>query len=173
MTLSWPQDYVIPSGEWEEFLSLIRPLYARKSSLETRVSDATASTDDDLYVYTEPFTIYTVRAFLVYDGAAAADFQHGWQIPSGASLDWAANTDGSSMASQFSVKCYQPFVNSDLPWVGTIGAGTRLGSQPNGLLRTDDEGGRFGLNWAQGSSNVTANNVFQGSFLILRKVGDA
>lgn len=143
---------------------------ARKPLSTSRASTTTLAADPHLSVTLSPGT-YSIDAFLMYDGDAAADLKLSWTAPAGTTGAWWPGGPDSSVAAQASLPRWGALSDigtSSLP-VGAIGAGTIVTCRPVGTAVVVTAG-TVALTWAQQTTSATATILRGQSTLRLQRI---
>ncbi|MDX3324748.1 hypothetical protein PV405_08715 [Streptomyces sp. ME02-6979-3A] len=143
---------------------------ARKPASTSRASTTALAADPHLSVTVSPGT-YSIDAFLMYDGDAAADLKLGWSPPAGTTGAWWPGGADSSVAAQASLPRWGALSDigtSTLP-VGAIGTGAIVTCRPVGTAVVTT-GGTFALVWAQQVTSATATILRGQSTLRLQRI---
>lgn len=142
-----------------------------KTSTEAVTSSTTLQNDDNLVCAVVASGVYVVNWALRMDGATAGDFKYAFTGPASATMTWESRGLAAADASNVAM------ITTDVAAIGTtvthgcLGAGTTTRVHGSGLLVVSSTAGNLQLQWAQGTSSVTATNVFAGSWLKLERVG--
>jgi hypothetical protein len=127
-------------------------LYADKDAATPRDTTVTPTADPDLVVTLEANATYTVECVTAWTSGGGG-FRVAWSAPSGASMTWTDN-DG--------VGAVTPGQNVTF----STGSGTTL----QGRVKTGASAGTLSLLWAQNTSNASATQLREGSYLLVRRV---
>lgn len=144
-----------------------------KGATESVTSSTTLQTDDHFVHAVSANAVYTMNAYIIYDGAAATagGLKLQFTVPSGASLTWTnfgVNGAGSGTLTEYNVVTEQAGAASPRG-VGTNST-TQMSCRPCGILITSSTSGNLSLLWAQFTSNATATRIIGTSFLELKRV---
>ncbi|MEO7399038.1 MAG: hypothetical protein ABIW84_10780 [Ilumatobacteraceae bacterium] len=143
----------------------VRPLFARKTSVQTVNNSTTLVNDTQLLLALAANGVYTVEGNLIYD-TAAGKFKLGWTVPAGATLSgfilaYATGGSGSSAAGNL----YGGLTESSATGVGGAGLGTKLVAVFRALIIMGATAGNFQVQWAQNVLSTTDTNVFADSWV--------
>lgn len=153
------------AGAWIE-IPFEKRLFKYKNDFTPRTS-TTATADPHLQVTVEPNSVYTLSAFLVYEGHDNADMKIGFSGPAGISGTWWPGGPDSSAAAYAAYPRWGPADLATTIPVGAIGAATLLVAEPRGLVITGGSGGTFSLIWGQSASSATPTILRTHSWLRL------
>lgn len=143
-------------------LNSLGHLLASKTADESVASNATPQNDDHLFYTISANEVWLFTWYLIYDAATAADLRIGFSYPSGrmvASAMWRNTGVGQLMfvdSGAASTTCQLGIFDGE-------GTGIRELLPLQGLFTNGAGGGTMQFQWAQGTSNATATNVFTNS----------
>lgn len=164
----WVPGAVLTAADLDRYM--VQQDWVVKTSDQSVTSSTTPVADSELMLTVDANSRYWVEGFLIADGAAGGDLQLGWTGPAGAAMDWVS--DGLTTAATTGVDAISRSAQglTNLPSIGTIGAGSNVAVPLRGVLTTAGAGGTLRLRWAQGTSNATATRVRAGSLLRVTKL---
>lgn len=152
-------------------LNIIAPIIARKASDLARASNATLTADPDLTVAVEANAIYSVEMALGTLAVPAADIQVAFTKPAASVFSWgtlgAHWTDAASPPTLIENSYSSADSGTTTSVKSYAGNGANSTCLAKGTLITGANAGAFTLVWAQGTSNVSATWVLQGSYIQL------
>lgn len=144
---------------------------AWKTGTEAVTSSTTLQNDDNLVCSVVASGVYICNWGLRMDGAALGDFKYAFTGPSGATMTWASAGLATSDVANVAMTTTDVAAIGTTVSHGTLAAGTTTRVFGAGLLIVSSTAGSLQLQWAQGTSSVTATNLFAGSWLKLERVG--
>lgn len=131
------------------------------------VSSTTLADDLDLLVALAASTTYTFELQVIFTAVAAADIKLSLRFPSGAACAWGGIRMDSASAGLTGSGDFGTYTSAT-SGVSTIAAGGTGGAQTVGIMgriTTSTASGNLRLQWAQNTSNPTADTVHGGSWL--------
>lgn len=144
---------------------------AWRTSTRAVTSNATVADDTSLVCAVVANGVYVVNWGLRMDGATAGDFKYAFTGPSGATMTWESRGLAAADASNLAAITTDVAAIGTTVTHGTLGTGTTTRVLGSGLLICSTTAGNLTLQWSQGTSSVTATNLFAGSWLKLERVG--
>jgi hypothetical protein len=145
------------------------PLVAYKTSDQNVASSTTLVNDTALFLPVAANAFYWFQSVLQYKGgtSGSSDMKWQWNVPSGATLRYAANY----LSAAFSVQVGDGKVAGVSYAAGTNGTTNPFTVQVSGHLAVGATAGNLQLQWAQNTSNGTATTVGQSSVVMLTRIG--
>lgn len=144
----------------------LRPLFARKTSDETIISNATPQADNDLFVTLVANAVYEFRLRLLVNSGTTPDFRMSWSFPTGTTMSYDL-FEGETLGAATNV-IQGPYIQTDVPPISTGGS-----DQPwvaEGLVIVGSTAGTLQSLWAQNTLTASNTIVRAGSYLRLNRV---
>lgn len=143
----------------------IRPIFKRKNGDESVVSSTVLQNDDDLLFTVNVNELWVVRIVLYVDAVTAGDIKVGLTVPAGTTYRFGVTgLDVAAAAAAGNV--YTVAITAASSILGGAGAGTITTIVCSALIRIGGTAGTVQLQWAQGTSSVTATIVKADSHLL-------
>lgn len=145
--------------------------FVRKTADEAVTSSNALQNDDELFAALAVNSTYIFECFAIYDGSTTGDIKLAFTIPAAAILNWApfgliVSVGGVAGSLNASVQTSSGVGVQN----GAVGAGTKVAARMRGIVRTAGTAGTLQFQWAQGTADPIATNVFADSFLTVQKV---
>lgn len=159
-TVSAGQKILADENNW------LQPLFARKTSDETIISNASLQNDDVLFLAVAASAVYEFRLRAIINSGTTPDFKMGWTFPAGLTMTYDL-FEGESLGAVANV-IQGPYIQTDVPPVSTTGS-----DQPwiaEGLVIVSSTAGTLQWQWAQNTLTASNTIVRAGSYLRLRRV---
>ncbi|MGH9251576.1 MAG: hypothetical protein ACRD0W_18950 [Acidimicrobiales bacterium] len=143
------------------------PLFAIKPASETVTASTVLQNDDNLFVTVQAGATYHVELMLRYTAATAGDLKFAFALPAGAELVGVAHRL-STAATDVTGVTLNSLIDAGEVLAG--GTGSATGALVAASLVIAGTGGVFRLQWAQNVASGTGTEIFEGSYLSLRRV---
>lgn len=145
------------------------PAAAFKASDQSVTSSIAMVNDSDLVVTVLAGATYAFACYLDYEGGTqgSSDIRWQWVVPGGTVLRYQPQYQSTAGVLTGGTTALAGTVII----AGSSGAGVLCGATMIGTLAVSTTGGSLQLQWAQGTSSVTATIVHATSHLMLRRIG--
>lgn len=146
------------------------PLWVRKTSDESVTSSTVLQNDDQLKLTLAASSVYEFTAYIGYEGPTTGDIKIAFSYPTGGTISWAPVGGIAALSSDTATTVViRPRVDNTSDTFGAFGVGTPCVVRLSGIVLTSTTAGDLQMQWAQGTSDVTATIVKTNSFLRAEK----
>jgi len=132
------------------------PRQARKTSDETVNNSAAFQNDNDLLLSVVANATYSLEGLLLFNSGATPDIKFQWTYPTGLTMRWGIG----GVVTTFAV-----FNMTEVSVPVLDGTGVATGAYVDGTVIVSSTAGTLQLQWAQNTSNATATQLLQNSYV--------
>ncbi|GIH29101.1 hypothetical protein Aph01nite_74110 [Acrocarpospora phusangensis] len=159
---TWTVGEVLASADLNRYA--VQQNHVIKAADESVASSTVMQNDDHLLLPVAANTRYLVDSLVKYFGEDLADMKFGWTAPAGATLDWYSDAYWTGTSDSGKVM-REVRTLAQTQSCGCSGASFTFAAALRGTLNVGGTAGNLQLQWAQVTSNGTANQVLTGSLL--------
>jgi hypothetical protein len=149
-----------------------QPQALRKTADESRESTTTLADDTHLVFAAEANAVYTMYGWIKYFANNTPDIKMQFTVPTGCLGEWAWLMPGAGTAAAttngYSIRTESNDVNVVRTGFGT--SNSDHNTPVSGIFRMSSTAGNIALQWAQNTSDASANILYTDSWLMFQRI---